>query len=565
MPPGPSNKYLEAALDYARRGWPVFPIHHPVRKGNRNICSCGKPDCNSAKHPLTLHGLKDATCDQQQIKMWWTKHPQANVGIITGPESGLVVIDVDPRSGGADSLKAISKLGNIPVTPMAYTGGGGEHIYLAHPGNGVKVKSTSQVAGYAGIDIKGDGGYIIAPPSRHISGGKYSWKRHHLQNKLAAMPEWISDLISRPNRAISPSSEIALNNIFSFPLEGVNKSLTFIPEGKRDVTLFELAKTLRKGGMAPNEVAYHVGLFAENCCDPPLSAKVAIEKVRSTFTQERNLSAELKEYIRLTKGVFGLIECYSELSVINPKEKALIRVNLHKLCEAKVIERLENRSGIYRVVETGLQRIELTDDEDENPLDIKWPFGLENLVDMMPKNIAVVAGSKDSGKTGFCLNFIKMNMDRWKIHYFSSEMGRHELKRRLRRFDDLRISEWIFEPYIRASKFCDVIFPNDINIIDYLEISRDFSLVADEIRQIYDKLETGLAIICLQKDPKAEFGRGASFSIEKARLYLTLDRAPFGNILTIKSGKNWHQEGVNPAGITVKYKIVNGAKLLEYE
>jgi len=210
MPPGPKNPRLEAALDYARRGWLCFPVHYPVKQGNKFVCSCGKDDCNPAKHPLTLHGFKDATTDQTQLRRWWSQHPQANVGIATGEASGLVIIDIDPRHGGTESMKAITKLGNVPVTPMAYTGGGGEHIYLAHPGNGIKIKSTVQVAGYPGVDIKGDGGAIIAPPSRHISGGKYTWKRHHLQNKLAQMPEWIGRLLHEPH---SPPKGSALINI----------------------------------------------------------------------------------------------------------------------------------------------------------------------------------------------------------------------------------------------------------------------------------------------------------------------------------------------------------------
>jgi hypothetical protein len=183
----------------------------------------------------------------------------------------------------------------------------------------------------------------------------------------------------------------------------------------------------------------------------------------------------------------------------------------------------------------------------------------------MPKNIVIVAGMKDSGKSAFCLNAVKMNMFKWDVRYFSSEMGTHELKRRLRKHDDLRVSDWKFKAYMRASKFHDVIFPEAFNIIDYLEISKDFSLIAEEIKQIYDKLTTGLCLIAIQKDKDAEYGRGKSFSLEKARMYLTLDRQQYSNILTIKSGKNWHNDTINPVGIEVKYKLINGAKFLEYQ
>jgi hypothetical protein len=166
---------LEQALDYATRGWPVFPVW-PIKGGK---CSCGEVDCqHPGKHPigkLAPKGRNSATTDPETIKRWWGQHPKANIGIPTGPESGLVVVDVDPRHGGLDSLKKLEALGKFPLTLKAKTGGGGWHIFLAHPGNGQKIKSRP-LPGYPGIDIKGDGGYIVTPPSNHISGGSYSWE-----------------------------------------------------------------------------------------------------------------------------------------------------------------------------------------------------------------------------------------------------------------------------------------------------------------------------------------------------------------------------------------------------
>jgi putative DNA primase/helicase len=166
---------LTAALHYAKLGWKVFPVWW-VKDGK---CACGEADCeNPGKHPLgklAPNGRNSATRDQITILKWWKKFPAANIGIATGKESGLVVVDVDPRHGGNESKKKMEKLGNFPITPTTYTGGGGEHILMAHPCNGVKIKSRP-LPGYPGIDIKADGGYIVAPPSNHISGGVYSWK-----------------------------------------------------------------------------------------------------------------------------------------------------------------------------------------------------------------------------------------------------------------------------------------------------------------------------------------------------------------------------------------------------
>ena len=109
----------DAALDYAARGWPVFPVWWAL--GGR--CACGNPDCpHPAKHPigkLAPKGRNSATTNSETIKKWWMDYPEANIGIPTGPESGLVVVDVDPRNGGDASLKELERQGNFPSPPRS--------------------------------------------------------------------------------------------------------------------------------------------------------------------------------------------------------------------------------------------------------------------------------------------------------------------------------------------------------------------------------------------------------------------------------------------------------------
>ena len=160
-----------AALKYAARGWHVFPLHSP-RDGK---CSCGKVDCTSpAKHPRTSHGLKDATIERGQILEWWRQWPDANIGIANGSVAGIVVLDIDVKKGGLDSLVELQgKYGHVD-TLTSCTGGGGRHLILQCP-SGISLKSsTSEIA--PGIDTRAEGGYIVAPPSRHISGKLYWWE-----------------------------------------------------------------------------------------------------------------------------------------------------------------------------------------------------------------------------------------------------------------------------------------------------------------------------------------------------------------------------------------------------
>ena len=164
-----ANALLNAALEYAARGWRVFPCWWIE---NRQ-CACPKgAACPSpGKHPLTRHSANDASTDPVQIRTWWTRRPLAHVAIATGAESGLVVIDLD-RKPGKDGVASLKALGKVPATLTARTGSGGLHLYFRHPG-GCVPNSVGKLG--PGIDVRGDDGYVIAPPSGHISGGHYAW------------------------------------------------------------------------------------------------------------------------------------------------------------------------------------------------------------------------------------------------------------------------------------------------------------------------------------------------------------------------------------------------------
>lgn len=148
---------LTAALGYARMGWPVFPLHTP----SADSCSCSKgAECDRrGKHPRTPNGLTDASTDEATICAWWAKWPAANVGVRTG--NGLVVVDVD-------SAERVELEGKLPPTRRVHTGRG-RHYYFKG-----EAKSGQNVYG-PGVDVRGAGGYVVAPPSLHSSGARYEW------------------------------------------------------------------------------------------------------------------------------------------------------------------------------------------------------------------------------------------------------------------------------------------------------------------------------------------------------------------------------------------------------
>jgi Bifunctional DNA primase/polymerase, N-terminal/Primase C terminal 1 (PriCT-1) len=187
---------LAAALAYAARGWKVFPLHTPA-EGASCSCVAGRNCERVGKHPRTLNGLSDATDDQDQVRKWWGAWPTSNIGIRTGAESGLVVIDVDERHAGEDTLQTLRELyGQIPVTVCALTGGG-LHYYFKHPG--VEVQSSTGRIG-DGIDCRGEGGYVVAPPSLHAGGRLYAWEGSGDPTEgveLAELPAWLLGLAQR--------------------------------------------------------------------------------------------------------------------------------------------------------------------------------------------------------------------------------------------------------------------------------------------------------------------------------------------------------------------------------
>lgn len=179
-----------AQLYASKFGWAVFPLHW-IERGR---CSCKRPDCgNQGKHPLVGHGFLDATRDAAQIQAWWDKWPAANIGIATGRASGLVVLDVDPRNGGEDSLEGLRlQHGPLPPTVQSRTGGGGDHYLFAYPPLpvGDRIQSGKFLAG---LDLKADGGYIVAPPSVHASGRAYAWEASSVPGEVpfAPPPAWL--------------------------------------------------------------------------------------------------------------------------------------------------------------------------------------------------------------------------------------------------------------------------------------------------------------------------------------------------------------------------------------
>jgi hypothetical protein len=222
----PNLMLRDAALGYASRGIPVLPLHYPLPHrgdlqpvGDEQLvspapvtdCSCRDPGCGQiGKHPLGLlvpHGLKEATTNRARVLAWWTRQPQANIGLATGHR--FEVLDIDGPAG-IQAIRAFAAEHALQnAGPLVRTGGGGWHYYLAPTGLG-----NVRPAGLEHVDWRGRGGYVVAPPSRHHSSHHYHWvPGRDLNTPLPKVPVPLLERLRRPlNRSAAPSVSVPVGD-----------------------------------------------------------------------------------------------------------------------------------------------------------------------------------------------------------------------------------------------------------------------------------------------------------------------------------------------------------------
>jgi hypothetical protein len=234
------NEAADAAIRYLQRGWSVIPVEP---RGKRPLV---RWQDFQARHPLAA-----------EVRDWFRRWPDANVGVVTGAISGLVVVDIDVQHDGFESLTTLEMRGGaLPRSVEANSGGGGRHCYFKHPGGMVR----NRVALYPGIDLRGDGGCIVVPPSVHPSGGRYAWVSGRSPEEIALAPlprRLVNMMRSETGQSHAPEHWRHLTR------EGVG-------EGERNNTIASLCGHLLQRGI-DEQVALEL-LLAWNRvrCRPPL-------------------------------------------------------------------------------------------------------------------------------------------------------------------------------------------------------------------------------------------------------------------------------------------------------
>lgn len=247
-----TSEVLEMALKYAEIGIPVMPLHGIKEDGS---CTCKKGNsCSSkGKHPIFSGWQELATTDQEVIKKWWSQYPHANIGIPTGEKSGWLVLDIDTKYQGDESLEVLEMLyDDLPPTVTAITGSGGRHLIFKYPRD---LHIPNKVSFKQGLDTRSDGGLIVATPSLHVSGNTYSWLEGYspFDREPAGAPAWLLELMQEEKKQ---------------KLIGAFDST--IGEGSRNTYLTSFAGSLRRKGMEEAELLEALIKQNEEKCNPPL-------------------------------------------------------------------------------------------------------------------------------------------------------------------------------------------------------------------------------------------------------------------------------------------------------
>ena len=238
---------------------------------------------------------------------------------------------------------------------------------------------------------------------------------------------------------------------------------------------------------------------------------------------------------------------------------------LENLVPKGILQRLG--TGKYRKIDTSLEELHWQSADLENTINLARPLNLHRYIKTWHKSIEIIAGAPGAGKTAYLYDLVLRNMGNpMGIVIFTNDMTVEEIKERMCKSDFEIPTPAPFKMWDKADNFSDVIEPDKINIIDYLDLNSEVYLVGDEIERIYQKLKEGIAIIGLQKKPGQTLAIGGIFTIKRAKLYISLDSikesGQWLHKLTIQKARGRTDPTIDPRTIEIKFKLVNGIQFI---
>ncbi|WP_367341137.1 bifunctional DNA primase/polymerase [Aminivibrio sp.] len=526
------DESLQYALAYQRMNLSVIPV---------------RPD---KKPYVSWTEYQKRLATEDEIKAWWEKWPTAMIGIVTGSVSGVAVIDCDTEEG----KKAVRDL--LPAgfkSPVADTPRGGLHIWCRHH-DGI----GNNTGAIPGVDLRAEGGYIIAPPSVNGNGKGYRWRDSKSIFDIYPPPELPAryfNLLININKNISIYRDMTTSNAGSGGM---------FQKGRRDDSIFHVANTMLRGGAKEDEAVQVIQILARNC-DPPFPEEELKAKIKSALNRserrQRALAEEIREWVLSSNGVFLSTDVPICRQLSSREERKNFSKVLSRLCDEGIIERHGSRNGTFRRVDRTIEFMDFENADPGNSVDLQLPLDVQLKTKIFPKGVVVIAGVSGMGKTLFALNAIHDNMGRFPIYYFNSEMGPEALKKKLTYFPT-PVSKWARNMKVVDNwdfhSIADKVQPDAFNVIDYLEPEGDKPYnIHGVISAVIRKLKEGTALICVQKKPEARMGTGGIYSIKAATLALALD---WGKIEIVKN--RFREEDPLPSLNKLNFEVHRGYRLV---
>lgn len=508
-----------------------------------------------------------------------------NIAIITGKVSGnLTVIDCDSEQRFKELAPIIEQkqgIGDIyALTPVVKTGKG-YHIYF-------RTKQLMKSQKFPRLDIKSEGGYVIAPPSLHPNGSRYQF----LNQKLPR----IKTINSLEDIGIDISQRLELPR--NQP-NWVTQTLQGVSEGQRNDTCLRLAGYFKN--KLPQDITEQLLLDWNSKNKPPLPQREIISIVASAYTYTNadsintylNISSEIQEIASKRhnsvttssqdEGVAGrnwgvYAKQFDEIvsgagGRIDKREVAVtigLQVTSHTFRELLRRRKAEGKVRAYRgshfLIEwinrdyevTRLDKLSVV-----QMLDICLPLKIHEYASLPPRSVTGVAGMVSSGKTSFLLGVAELNVrtQPLPVYYWYNEMSEAKMIYRCEDFPLLiqAQQEGKFFPVMQTNfEFADVLQPDAINLIDYIDRDDDVFLIGSDIKKIYSKLNNGVVIFALQKKAHLDLGYGGNMSIKLSNLYIILDTKyqsgiSMHGVAKIVKCKDWKNIDINPVSLQCEY------------
>lgn len=505
-----------------------------------------------------------------------------NIAVVCGKVSGnLIVLDCDSQEKFyelAAVIKEKTGVDDILDFTLVVKTDRGFHIYL-------RAEDTIKTQKFPKLEIRGEGSYVLVPPSLHPNGTLYEF--------------------------LNPDTPIALVNtlmdigIEQKPLElprnqtnWVTQALQGVSEGERNDTCMRLAGYFKN--KHPQDITENLLLNWNSKNKPPLPDKEILTTISSVYRYDGSYpNADNNTSSLYTPQMQDLASKQDNFGTTSGQDKgkewgfyaqkfdefmqeANGRVDKREVTEAiglkvtsdtfrKILSRRKSGDkpqvrayrGSHNLIEWINRDYRITPEDIgiQAMLEIRLPLNTPEYVKMPSRSVAGIAGYKSTGKTAFLLETAELNVysQELPVYYWYNEMGELLLNRRLEDYPLLLKArrDGRFKPVMQTTfEFTDVIEPDAINLIDYIDRDDDIWLIGEDIRKIFTPLNKGCSIFALQKKRDSKLGYGGTPTLKLSTLYITLDekyhseKATHG-IAKIIVCKNW--ENINPVGLSCEY------------